>query len=191
MHKEIYIDVETTGLDTQKSAMWQLSGEVIVDQVSKEIFDFRIAPHDGFTYVDKALEMNSLTFSELDEFTPPNIVFTQFKALLEKYVSPYDKKDKFTFKAYNSNFDSEFIRAFFKRNGSNYYGSYFWTPHYDIMGLAYLVLESKRHELPNFQLETVARYLDIQVQSVHFHDAVYDIEISKQIDLKCRKVLGL
>jgi len=189
MRKEIYIDVETTGLDKESSAIWQLAGDVVINNQSKERFDFRIKPHEGFTHSDIALKMNDLTLDELEEFTPPNIVFAQFEALLKKYVSPYDKKDKFIFKAYNAGFDSDFIRAFFKRNGSNYYGSYFWVPPYDIMSVAILALEDDRPELPNFKLETVARFLGIKVSSASFHDAEYDIEISRLVDHKAKELI--
>jgi DNA polymerase III subunit epsilon len=190
MIKEFYIDVETTGLDTKNSAIWQIAGEVIIDSISKEIFEFKLAPHPNAFISDKALSMNDITIEELETFTPPNQVFNSFESLLKKYVSPFDKTDKLIFKGYNGNFDSDFIRSFFVRNGSNYYGSYFWTPVYDVMAIAFLALESQRSGMPNFRLETVARHLGINVETARFHDAMYDIEITKQIDTIARRMIS-
>ena len=187
--KEIYIDVETTGLDKQNSAIWELSGTILIGGVQQEEFDYYIAPHKDAKIDLKAIQMSNLTLDEMGEFTPANQAFLHFKALLEKHVSPFKKTDKFVFKAYNAPFDSDFIRSYFKHNGSNYYGSYFHTPAYDVMVMAMAALENVRHELPDFKLSTVARYLGVSVDDTQLHNAKYDIDITIAVDRKVREML--
>ena len=58
------------------------------------------------------------------------------------------------------------------------------------MAIAFLALESQRSGMPNFRLETVARHLGINVETARFHDAMYDIEITKQIDTIARRMIS-
>jgi len=81
MSKYCYIDVETTGLDSQKSATWQLAG-MIECGYQKEFFEYKIAPFEGAVLDDYALKMNKLTPELLSTFTEENIVYLAFKKKL-------------------------------------------------------------------------------------------------------------
>ena len=180
-NKLCFIDVETTGLFPWKNAIHQLSGTIIIDQEVKEKFNFLIRPHDGAEIEVKALEVSGVTHETIMEYPDSISTFKAFIKMLDKYVGKYNKKDKFHFVAYNAQFDSEFIRSFFKRNKNNYYGSYFWTPYIDLMTIAGAALMSKRSEMTNFKLNTVANKLGINVDDSRLHDAEYDIELTVRI----------
>jgi DNA polymerase-3 subunit epsilon len=179
--KKLFLDVETTGINEEIHAIIQLSGIIEVDNVVLKEFNFRVKPHPGAVIDKAALEVSATTLEDLQTYTPPYEVFDQFFTLLENYVNPFDKKDKFFFIAYNSTFDERFIRKFFLRHNNNYYASYFWTPSLDVMSLALEKLLEKRSQMPNFKLITVAKTLDIALDENAFHDALYDIQVTREI----------
>lgn len=51
--KILIYDVETTGLDSQKSAIHQLSGKVVIDGEVKETFNLKLCPHEGADITDE------------------------------------------------------------------------------------------------------------------------------------------
>jgi DNA polymerase-3 subunit epsilon len=102
--------------------------------------------------------------------------------MLAKYCDKFNKGDKFFLVGYNNKgFDNDFLRNFFKQNGDNYFGSWFWADSIDVMVLAANYLKDERHKLENFQLRTVAKYLDIKVDETKLHDAMYDIYLTRAI----------
>lgn len=189
MSKEILTDVETTGLDKKKHAIWSLSGIIKINKEVVEEFDYRIRPHETALIDDKALQVTGVTLGDLDTYEAHGRVYSIFESMLKKYVNPYDKSDKFIFKGYNADFDAGFIREFFLLNGNKFYGSYFFFPNYDIMQLALIALSDVRHELPNFKLSTVARYLGVSVNESSLHSSKYDIEVTEQVEKKCLEIL--
>ena len=180
MAKLLYLDLETTGLYPWKNAVVQISGEVEIDGETKEKFNLLVKPFEGAIIEDSALKVNGRTREELKTFAPGYEIFGQFRSMLEKYISKWSKTDKFFMVGYNSHsFDSEFLRAFFKKNGEKYYGSYFWSAGHDVMLLAAYKLAEQRPGMKNFKLMTVAKELGIEVDESRLHDAEYDIEITK------------
>lgn len=123
-----------------------------------------------------------MSIEEIKNFTAPEEIFEKFQIMLEKYVSPYDKADKFFMVGYNcEKFDSQFLRQWFIDNGSNFYGSYFWVPTIDVMLLAVPILMEQRHLMKNFKLNTIARTFDIEVDDKKLHDAEYDIYLTEAV----------
>ena len=139
-------------------------------------------PFRGQKFTEEALKINGRTFDEIAGFPEPEGIFKEFERMLKKYVSPFNKKDKFFIVGYNSHsFDCQFLRMFFTRNFCKFYGSYFWTVGFDAMILAAHALADKRPNMKNFKLMTVARELGIEVNEDRLHDAEYDILITKAI----------
>lgn len=179
--KEIFLDVETTGLDERKHSVHQLSGQVYINGKLKEEFDFNIKPHEqGFIDV-KALEHSNLTVEDVMAYSNRQVQAPKFLKIIRSYVDRYDKTDKFFFCAYNASFDNKFMRKFMSQNGENYFGSYFWSSSIDIMSLAAEHLKGERHKMENFQQGTVAKWLGIEVDETKLHNSLYDIHIMKQI----------
>jgi len=179
MIKLIYIDTETTGVDTEKCAITQLAG-IIRQENLEEKFSITMRPHEGAIVTDEALKVQGRTREEIDSFQDPKDALAQFRGIISEYVDQYDKFDKLFFIAYNAQFDSNMIRALFNRFGDVYFGSWFWTPPIDIMSLAGVYLMDVRHKMPNFKLNTVHKELfgcDIE----NAHDAMSDIEAARRI----------
>lgn len=173
--KTIFIDLETTGLTTE-SGVIQIAGIVRIDRTEKERFDFRCRPFDGEKITKEAMEITKMTPEKIWELPDPREIYSQFISILDKYVSKFDKKDKFTFFGYNSRFDAMHLRAWFEKNDNNFYGSYFHWPEIDISNLAALHFMKQRSNFVNFKLGTVLKAAGIEVDESRLHDGLYDIE---------------
>lgn len=187
--KILIYDVETTGLDSQKSAIHQLSGKVVIDGEVKETFNLKLRPHDGAEITDEALRVSGVTREQIAGYTSHMVQFQKFKMMLEKYVSKYDKADKFYLCGFNIGpFDNQFLRAWFARCGEKWFGSYFWSNYLDCIVLATPYLVDKRPQMKDFKQSSVAEALGVKVEEEKLHDAFYDIELSHQIyDKVCGK----
>lgn len=190
--KYFFYDLETTGLDSEKCAIHQLSGKVIIDGVVKETFDIHMQPFSGAEISDEALKVSNVTREQLVSYQPQSEAYKQVMGILSKYVNKFDKTDKMYLVGFNNvRFDNYFLRAFFDRNGNRYFGSYFWSDSMDCMVLASVLLAHERPQMPNFKQSTVAQYLGIRVSEDMLHTANYDIELCQAIFEKCIKAFGL
>ncbi len=103
--------------------------------------------------------------------------------MISKHCDRYRKEDKIHFTGWNADFDADFVREFFEKNGDPYFGSWFWYPILDVSKLAGLQLAPRRHQMVNFRLTQVARFLNLEVDEAKAHDAMYDIELTMRIFL--------
>lgn len=180
--KLFYFDLETTGVRHWKNGIHQISGAIEIDGEIKEYFNFNVQPYHLALIEQEALDVSGVTKEDINLYKPFKDTYIQLCQLLSKYVSKFDKKDKFFLVGYNNaSFDNAFLRAFFVQNSDNYFGSYFWSSHIDVMVLAAQYLMTKRHLMVDFKQSTVARELGINVDESKLHDAVYDVDIMVQI----------
>jgi len=179
--KLLFIDVETTGVMHWRNGIHQISGIVEIDGEVKEEFDFRVRPNPKCTIEAQALTVGNVTESQILEYPPMEKVYKELSDILSKYVDKFKKTDKFFFVAYNAHFDNAFVRAFFKQNGDDYFGSWFWSNSIDVMVLASDKLKDKRAEMVNFKLMTVAKSLGIDIDESKLHDSMYDIQLTRDI----------
>lgn len=180
--KLLFFDLETTGVNPGKNGIHQISGEIVIDGVSKEQFDFHVQPNPRAIIEDEALKVGGVTREQILAYPPMQQVYQEFVAMLGKYVDKFNKKDKFFWVGYNNAaFDNQFLRGFFLQNGDVYFGSWFWSNSIDVMVLASAYLATRRPEMENFKLSTVAKTLGIVVNDDSLHDAMYDIELTKAV----------
>ena len=182
--KRFFIDVETTGVNSRTDALIQLGGIIEIDGEIKEKLNLRIKPFPNDVINDKALEVNGITREELSTFSPPKKMYKKLTSIMSKYVDKFNKLDKFHFIGYNSRFDDDFVRSWFKKNGDKYYGSYFFWPSIDVANIAAVKFMDERHKFSNFKLMTVAKYAGVEVDPASAHDAMYDIEITRDLFYK-------
>jgi DNA polymerase-3 subunit epsilon len=183
MLKLIFIDVETTGTDREKSGIWQIGG-IIECGKRKEEFEFECDIFEQNTFDPKVTEVTGITLEKLNQMADPGKTYDKFIELLGGYVDKYDKKDKFQAVSYGGDFDQEMLRAWFLRNDDDYFGSWFWHPWICMMYAAAIELRKERAELKNFRLETVADYLGIKVDPTQTHNALYDAKLAREIYYK-------
>lgn len=175
--KLLFLDTETTGIDSKINGLHQISGAVVINQVIVETFDIKIKPFEGCIIDKKALEINNLTESDLFDIhhIDEKQAYQEFLSILSKYVNKFNKQDKFFLVGYNVHFDKDFLYQFFVRNNDNYMFSYIWGNHIDVMVLATYKLMDKRHLMENFKQGTLAKSLGFDIKEDNLHDALYDI----------------
>ena len=180
--KLVFFDIETTGTNPGKHGIHQISGQIVIDGVVKESFDFHVQPNPKALIEEEALKVGGVTREQILAYPPMQQVYQEFVAMLGKYVDKFNKKDKFFLVGYNNAaFDNQFLRGFFLQNGDVYFGSWFWSNSIDVMVLASAYLATRRPEMENFKLSTVAKTLGIVVNDDSLHDAMYDIELTKAV----------
>lgn len=190
--KLVFFDLETTGTNPGKHGIHQISGQIVIDGVVKESFDFHVQPNPKALIEEEALKVGGVTREQILAYPPMQQVYQEFVAMLGKYVDKFNKKDKFFLVGYNNAaFDNQFLRGFFLQNGDVYFGSWFWANSIDVMVLASAYLATRRPEMENFKLSTVAKTLGIVVNDDSLHDAMYDIELTKAVfDIVTRNQYG-
>lgn len=182
--KLFFIDTETTGLDPQKNGIIQIGGIIEIDGKEKEHINLLVRPFSDDIIDEKALEVNKTTKEKIANFPSPREVYQNLTKTMLKYISKYDRSDKFHFIGYKSCFDDDFLRAWFKKNGDDYFGSYFFYPPIDVMNMAAIHFIETRSNFANFKLMTVAQAIGIEIDEDKAHDAMYDIEITKKLFYK-------
>jgi DNA polymerase-3 subunit epsilon len=180
--KNIFYDLETTGVKFWKNSIHQIGGIIEIDGEVKKTFNIKMQPYPDALIEDEALAIGGITREDLKSYTPFGIAYREFVNEITPFVDKFNKKDKFHLIGYNNaSFDNQFLRAFFVQNKDNYFGSFFWSDSIDVMVLASNYLKDKRSEMENFNLATVAKFLGIEVDDKKTHNALYDIELTKQI----------
>lgn len=182
--KLFFIDVETIGLDSDKNGIIQIGGIIEIDGKEKERINLSICPFPNDIIDDRALEVNRMTKDEILAFPPPADAYRALTRTMLKYISKFDRSDKFHFVGYNSRFDDDFLRSWFKKCDDDYYGSYFYWPAIDVANVAAIKFMDTRGVFANFKLMTVARAAGIEIDNNKAHDAMYDIEITKKLFYK-------
>lgn len=181
MSKLFFIDVETTGTDPAKHGLVQIAGIIEIDGEEKERINLLVSPFEGDIIDPRAMQVIGKDEEMIRSYEHPEEIYKQFIACLEKYVDRYERSDKFHFIGYNSRFDDSFIRAWFRKLDDNYYGSWFHWPAIDVSNLAAVHLLEQRGTMQNFKLMTVADELGISVDPEKAHDALYDVEVTREM----------
>lgn len=178
MTKFFFMDTETTGTDPKLHGLVQVAGILEVDGEVVEEVNIHMHPFDQQVIEDSALQVIGKTLEEILDYGPPELEHQAFKERMEKHIDRYDKKDKAWIVGYNSHFDDAFLREWFLHCGDKFYGSLFHWPPIDVSVLAAMNFLDNKHELPNFQLMTVAENLGVEVEKEEAHDALYDAKIT-------------
>lgn len=182
MEKLFFYDLETTGVDRDTSGIHQISGAIMIDGEIKERFNFKVCPHEGFSYTQEALDIGKVSLELIQSYPTMKEIYDQLIEILSRYCDKFEKQDKFHLVGYNINaFDNFFFRRFFARNNDNYFGSWFWADSIDLYPIVSFRLRKKRSHLINFKLQTIAAVLGIEILEEELHDASYDVELCVKI----------
>jgi DNA polymerase III subunit epsilon len=180
-------DLETTGTNPGQHSIHQIAAIIVIDGKEKERVEIKMQPNPKAKIDPEALKVANVTLEQIQGYMPFQEGYKTLLKILEKYVSKFDKKDKFFTLGYNNaSFDDNFLRGLFLQNGDNYYGSWFWADTLDVRVLSIRQLAPLRQSMENFKLITVARQMGITVEESRLHDAVYDVELTLEIFKRLR-----
>lgn len=158
MRKEIFLDLETNqSLDPLTGTITEIGIIYRVDGKVKKEL-----------FIDRDIYNNLIKF-------------------LDSVINKFDPKDKAYFIAYNAKFDNDFIRQLFLKNKNDFIGSYFYNPVIDVMQLAAHKFMRKNIRPDNFKLGVVCKYFGIKVNDNKLHNALYDIQKTKELYNKLLK----
>lgn len=178
MKKALWFDVETTGLSHYKNDIIQLACLVEVNGKIIDEWESKIRPFDPLNVEPKALQVNGLKMEDIMKYPPPMEVLKGFTTFLTDYVDPFNKGDKFAPAGFNVQFDIDFLSSFFKKCGSNYYGSFFNYKSIDPLRILHIMDYMGGVDLPNYKLTSCCQHYGININA---HEAISDIKATREL----------
>lgn len=179
--KVCYVDTETTGTDPGKHGIIQVAMiiEIGVDVVAEK--EWVVRPHATVKVETEALDVNGHCLEEILGFPPPSEVFGEMEKFLGQHVNKFDRTDKLTPAGHNVGFDCNMLKSFWKRCGSDYYGSWFnWDAVDSLALLRYLKAFGLLPPLENLKLGTACKHFGIELGD-DAHDALADIRATRKL----------
>lgn len=181
--KRFWFDTETTGTDSKRNGIHELACIVEIDGIIREKKVWNIKPAESCIIEDEALKVSGVTREVLETYPPESEVYEQIISFLSKYVSKWDKKDKFKLYGYNVHFDMQMFIEFFNRNNDKWFFTWFWSGPIDVMSKAAELFMHVRPMMKDFKLGTIVKELEINCLD-NFHGALFDIEITREVYYK-------
>lgn len=80
--KLLFFDLETTGTNPGRNGIHQISGQVVIDGIVKESFDFHVQPNPKAAIEDEALAVAGVTREQIAKYPAMGTVYRQFVAML-------------------------------------------------------------------------------------------------------------
>lgn len=178
--KIIFIDTETTGLNSHKNDIIQIAGLVTEDKKILDEFNFKCQPVNWNTISKQALQINNTTLDDMKKYEMPQATFIHFLKVLEKHFNG----EKFLIAGQNVKaFDWRFIVAFWenhKRYADPEFQFYFDNrKSLDLLDLSRPLKQTGILDVPNVKLGTIVEALNIKVDG-ELHDALADIKATQQ-----------
>jgi DNA polymerase III alpha subunit (gram-positive type) len=170
------LDNETGGLLPKESDITQIAGQVKIDGVVKEEFNFLMRPDSLDRVKAEAVAVSKKTIEQV--MAHPLSQREGYEALskvLGKHCDKFNSSDKFFLCGQNPVFDDGFLRELWQKQGDKYYGSYFWHYRLDLISAMMLVrTRGYFSNMPNMKLGSICAALGVPLGD-GAHDALADI----------------
>jgi len=183
--KQIYFDLETTGLDHYYCAIHQMACLFVINGEVRSSLDIKMAPFPGARIDEEALEKGGVTIGQIMEYPDWLIGFNKFIETLKSFHKP-NETNKFLLCGYNNApFDNQFLRQYSYKAHLKW-SSYYYSPPIDVMTLVgKAILKGLR--LQNYRLKTVCEYYGIPLTDAH--EGMADVTATKALDDKLDSIL--
>ena len=188
-NKILWLDVETTGLDSKKNGIIQIAAIYTRDLDGPVISTFEgTCSAKGFDIEKEALEVNGIDKKDLKKRRPPIDLLDDFVKWMQNFIDPYDRNDKFFVAGYNARFDVGFVNNWAKNLGFNYVMSYFGKHPFDMMlAIRWMELEHRIGPFDSLKLTEVAKAFNVKLDG---HDAMEDIKATRELFFKLKEVMS-
>lgn len=166
MKKILIIDTLATGLNTERCAIYKIGGIFCEDNPGmikeKTRFSLAVRPFEGARIIENSLWVGGVGRRNLVGYPPQEEAFADFIKLIENHINVRNANDKLYICGFNvAAFDSILIKNWFYRNDDPRFRDCFFVQTLDLMSIAAFALIGERDNMPDFHLETVARYLGV------------------------------
>lgn len=142
----------------------------IINGVKREPFVSKLRPFNGAIYDPKALEVNKLTFNEINSYPEEKEVLTSLIKWIESHNTIFNLLGQ------NISFDRKFLKALFSRYGlmTDY------LAHIDPLEICTLEMAKKlKVKSLSYKLVDLCKYFNIKLENAH--TALADIEATWQL----------
>ncbi len=192
MNKILFIDTVTTGMNPERCGIYRLGGIYTENGVEKKRFEFRMRPFRNARMSDQSLWIGNETRASLLDYKDESEVFASFVEFLGEIIDIKNPHDKAYLAGFNSSaFDVPFLKELFHRNGNNRFRDFFYVQTIDIMSLSAFALMNVRSRMPDFYLETAARFLEVPVKDNEKYDCIAKAKTALDIYRKLETQFGL
>ena len=192
MEKILFIDTLTTGMNTERCAIYRIGGIYTEDGVEKKAFDLKVRPFDNARINDASIWLGGETRSSLIDFPEESRAFGKFIEFLDSCVNVQDADDKLYIGGYNcSCFDIPFINEWFRRNRNEQFRNYFHVQCFDIMNISLMILADKRTEMESYTQDCVADKLEIEQKDGDGYYCIENARTSLRIWRKLNDAFGI
>lgn len=178
MKKIAWIDCETGGLDAKEHDITQVAGIIEINGKVVEEFEILMRPDSPSRVTAEALAVTKQTIEQVMAHPSTQAEgYWVLTKILARYVDKYNKADKFVWAGQNPRFDMDFVRALWKKNQDQYFGSWFWPNPADLIGLTMaMTIRGHLPGLPNLRLHSVAEALKVPLDA---HKAIEDVRATR------------
>lgn len=192
MKKILFVDCLTTGMNTERCAIYNLSGIYTEDGVEVKRIDLHIRPFPGARINDQSLWIGGVNRATVAAYPEQEKGFQTLIEFLDQCVDVRNSHDKIYIAGFNSAaFDMPFLWELFRRNGNERFRNYFHMQVLDVMSVAAFGLLDKRRAMPDFKLESVARELGIEPDTQTVGNGLQNARTSLEIFWKLQQNFGL
>lgn len=177
----LWLDGETTGLDSNKNDIVQLACVPVIEGLlHSSAFNQYCQPTNWSTIDQEALKINNITMAQLRTFQSPEAMVNNLIVYLKQFNT------RFTIAGYNVEFDRDFIASLFKKvNKEKEFFELFTSDIRDTFKRA-KALKSQL-PTPNIKLGTLCNHFNIPINA---HDALSDILATIKLDKILSDMLG-
>ncbi|MCI4436845.1 MAG: 3'-5' exonuclease [Ignisphaera sp.] len=177
--KVLYLDVETTGLNSKINGIHQIAFIVEIDGEIQEMVSLEFRPFEGCHYDLGAMKYVTWKPEDLQTRIHEEQAFEIIIGTLRKYINAAIYGDDFTMVAYNGQFDVGFMQALFERNGKKYSNYINYRLVDPLAFLRILHIEGKSN-LSSYKLSAVYEAI-FGFPFADAHDALADIVATREV----------
>lgn len=190
MQKLLFLDTETTGVNTNKDLITGLAAIKLFrdknGEIKKEGFKAHVKPIDypNISYDIEAQEKTGISFEALADFHEEDLVLTNFIKWLREEKKSLSWDQRYCFIAYNAIFDWKMVKRLFQCHKiPQVFNELFLPAPLDVLTQCFLI-NKYNNVNSELNLEGIARHFKIEVNSDSLHDAFEDTKLLMELFLK-------
>lgn len=186
--KFLWVDTETTGIETTDSAAFEIA--MIYRNGSKTAErDFYLNPLEGnITYHEDAGKIHGVTEDKIKTFPPAKEIMPKITAFLKECLFDFSagsREEKMFFGGYNCSFDWKHVEALMQRYTQHGMNEFFMPQMADVFVQAKKGKNMGRIKTENLRLGTVCKSFDVSLDNAH--NALADIRATRDLAIQLQK----